>query len=147
MDKFTKTTEIDISAMNDMEDETPKKSKVGTVVALIVCLFVSLFIWVFVMETDTSLIEKEYDDISVTIKNNSNNFDITADAMSIAIKATRSDFADLKKQDIMIVLDASTITTAGKQNAQVDIQINSTGDGVYVVEKKVRTIEIDVVAK
>lgn len=147
MDKFTKTTEIDISAMNEMEDETPKKSKVGTIVALIVCLFVSLFIWIFVMETDTSLIEKTYDDVSVTIVNNINNFDITAEDMSVIIKATRSDFADLKKHDISVILDASSITSPGKQNAQVMIKVNSVGDGVYVLEKNVQTIEIDVVAK
>jgi hypothetical protein len=147
MDKFTKTTEIDISAMNEMEDETPKKSKVGTIVALIVCLFVSLFIWIFVMETDTSLIEKTYDDVSVTIVNNINNFDITAEDMSVIIKATRSDFADLKKHDISVILDASSITSPGKQNAKVMIKVNSVGDGVYVLEKNVQTIEIDVVAK
>ena len=143
MDKFTKTTEIDISAMVDMEDETPKKSKAGTIVALIVCLIVSLFIWVFVMETDSSLIEKTYDDISVTIINNTENLNITAEDVSVAIKATRSDFADLKKQDITAVLDASNVHISGKQMANVKITINST-NGVYVVEKDVIPIEIDV---
>ena len=143
MDKFTKTTEIDISAMVDMEDETPKKSTAGTIVALIVCLIVSLFIWVFVMETDSSLIEKTYDDISVTIVNNTENLNITAEDVSVAIKATRSDFADLKKQDITAVLDASNVHIPGKQMANVKIIINST-NGVYVVEKDVIPIEIDV---
>lgn len=147
MDKFTKTTEIDISAMNEMEDETPKKSRVGTIVALIVCLFVSLFIWIFVMETDTSLVEKDFENISVTIINNKNNFEITAEDITVAVKATRSDFADFKKQDIMVTLDASTVTLPGKQNAQIEIKINSTGDGVYIVEKCVRTIDINVSAK
>lgn len=146
MDKFTKTTEIDISAMVDMEDETPKKSKAGTIVALIVCLIVSLFIWVFVMETDSSLIEKTYDDISVTITNNTENLNITAEDVSVAIKATRSDFADLKKQDITAVLDASNVHISGKQMANVKIIINST-NGVYVVEKDVIPIEIDVTTK
>lgn len=143
MDKFTKTTEIDISAMVDMEDETPKKSKASTIIALVVCLIVSLLIWTFVMETDSSLIEKTYEEISVTVINNTENYNITAEDVSVAIKATRSDFADLKKQDIVVELDASEIHVMGTQIAKVKITINST-NGVYVVEKDVIPIEIDV---
>ena len=66
MDKFTKTTEIDISSMSAIEEDTPKSGKWGKIVALILCLLLSVIIWVYVMETDTSIKTKTIEDVRVT---------------------------------------------------------------------------------
>lgn len=109
MDKFTKTTEIDISAMTEMEDETPKKSNVGNVIAFISCLIFAIVIWLFVMEIDTSLQEREYNDISVekigdagyTVSGNLN--------VDVVLKGINKELADIDKDDIRVVLDFSKI--------------------------------------
>lgn len=108
MDKFTKTTEIDISAMNDMEDETPKKSNVGKIVAMIICLIASIFIWLLVMETDDTKIKKEYKDVSVVVVYDvgaqNQGYEIIPNTMDVTIEATRSDMADLSKDGITLTL-------------------------------------------
>ena len=64
MDKFTKTTEIDISTMHDvMEEETPKKNNFAKVIAIIISFIVfaraaivfRIFITVFVLPLKISL--------------------------------------------------------------------------------------------
>ncbi len=105
MDKFTKTTEIDISAMKDMEDETPKKSNVGKIIAMVICLIASIFIWLLVMEIDDTKIQKEYKDIAVQIvyeDSQNPEYEIVADKIDVTIEATRSDMADLSKEGITL---------------------------------------------
>ena len=106
MDKFTKTTEIDISAMKDIEDETPKKSNVGKIVAMVICLIASIFIWLLVMEIDDTKIQKEYKDITVQIADNSEydeyEFVLDKSKIDVVISATRSDMADLSKDKIIL---------------------------------------------
>ena len=51
MTKFTKTTEIDISAMQDViEEETPKRSKLSFVLPMIISVVLAFFIWIYVTE-------------------------------------------------------------------------------------------------
>ncbi len=109
MDKFTKTTEIDISAMTEMEDETPKKSNVGKVVAMIFCLILAIFIWLFVMEIDTSIQEREYKDISVE-KIGDAGYTVLGDlCVDVVLKGVSKELADISKDDIHVILDFSKI--------------------------------------
>ena len=137
MDKFTKTTEIDISAMTEMEDETPKKSSVGKIVAMICCLVFAIIIWLFVMEIDTSIHEKQYDDISVQVCNNNDKYDILGiDNMKIDVVLTgiNRELADINKEDIDIFLDISKIEQdieLGKQKSYpVVVQPKGAGETV-----------------
>ena len=109
MDKFTKTTEIDISAMTEMEDETPKKSNVGNVIAMICCLILAIIIWLFVMEIDTSIQEREFKDITVekisdagyTVSGNLN--------VNVVLTGVSNELASINKEDIHAILDFSDI--------------------------------------
>ena len=109
MDKFTKTTEIDISAMTEMEDETPKKSNVGNVIAMVCCLILAIFIWLFVMEIDTSIQQREYKDISVE-KIGYDAYTVSGDlSVDVVLTGISKELADINKDDIHVILDFSKI--------------------------------------
>ena len=113
MDKFTKTTEIDISNLSLMEEETPQKSKIGKVIAIIISLLLAVSVWVYVAETDQTSVEKEFDGVAVTVINNNEKFNITADNVSVVLVGTNSQLVDLKASDIVVIIDAEKVTKAG----------------------------------
>jgi hypothetical protein len=102
MDRFSKTTEIDTAeiAAATMEDDTPKKSKASNIIALVICILIAILVWVFVMETDTSLVEKQYRDVYVyaTVADTE-----AFDTMSIIVKSSRRNLIDLKSEDFKVV--------------------------------------------
>ncbi|MBE6674777.1 MAG: hypothetical protein E7596_06690 [Ruminococcaceae bacterium] len=113
MDKFTKTTEIDISNLSLMEEETPQKSKIGKVIAIIISLLLAVSVWVYVAETDQTSVEKEFDGVAVTVINNNEKFNITADNVSVVLVGTNSQLVDLKASDIVVIIDAEKVTKVG----------------------------------
>ncbi len=113
MDKFTKTTEIDISNMNLIEEEPPQKSKIGKIITIIVSLLLSITLWLYVIETDETKIDKEFDDIQVNIVNATEQFNITADNVSVVLTGTNSQLVDVEKSDIIVEIDAEEIKKSG----------------------------------
>ena len=96
MDKFTKTTEIDISAMHDvMEEETPKKNKAGKIVAIIFSLIAAICIWVYAAETNGS-IETDTYEVQATFDNELMDF-------YVYVSGTNSQLADFDAKDIVII--------------------------------------------
>ena len=125
MDKFSKTTEIDISEAMGMEDDTPKKSKKGKIIAIILSVLVAICIWLYVMQTDTTLYERDYKDIPVTVVN-ANGYDITvSDTVTGTIKGVRSTLADIKKSDITVRADASSVDSEGETELTLDCVLPS----------------------
>ena len=99
MDKFTKTTEIDISAMHDvMEDDTPKKNRVGKIIAIIISLIVAIGIWIYATETNGS-IETDTYEVQVTID------DMVLDFYA-RVSGTNSQLADFDASKIVITKSA-----------------------------------------
>ena len=113
MDKFTKTTEVDISNMNIVEEEPPQKSKAGKIITIIISLFLSITLWLYVTETDQTKIEKEFNDIQVNIVNATEQFNITADNVNVVLMGTNSQLVDVEKGDIIVEIDAEQITKSG----------------------------------
>lgn len=113
MDKFTKTTEIDISQMSLIEEEPPQKSKVGRIITIIISLILSVTLWLYVTETDDTKIEKEFNDIQVNIVNVTEQFNITADNVSVVLTGTNSQLVDIEKDDIIVEIDAEQIDKSG----------------------------------
>ena len=146
MEKFTKTTEIDISAMNEMEDETPKKSNVGNIIAIIVCLIASIFIWLYVMETDSSLVTKTYKDIDVKVEGTLEGYEIINSKVDVEIKATKSDLADLSKDEIRVVLEANDVKDELDQKVSVKVYIASEDKGEWIIANQ-KEITVQVVKK
>ena len=139
MDKFTKTTEIDISAMKDMEDETPKKSNVGKIVAMVICLIASIFIWLLVMEIDDTTVKKEFKDISVQIiyddGQQNPDYEIIVDKMDVTVEATRSDMADLSRDGIVLTLHIPKNFSyeEGEHTLTVKPTISGYGEGAWIM--------------
>lgn len=95
MDKFTKTTEIDISSMNDsMEEATPKKNKSSKIIAMILSLVVAFGIWVYVLETDTTVVKDLYENIPV--------IGMTDVYVNVWVEGTNSQLADVKAEYIEV---------------------------------------------
>ena len=140
MEKFTKTTEIDISAMNEIEDEAPKKSNVGNVIAIIVCLLLAILIWVFVIETDDSLTSKVY---KVNVTDTVDGYEIVNTSINVEIRATRSDLADLSKDEIIVTIDKTALNKEiDTQKLPVKVQIESSDEGEWIVVSNNLSVQI-----
>ena len=136
MDKFTKTTSTDISSMHTVEEETPNISKVGKVVAFIICLLLAVSFWVYVSETSTETYEKDFDDVPVVIINSNEQFNIQADSVDVVITATKSQFADLSNESIIVEIDAGNITSGGEYSVEIKKAYIDGEADIKVVPKK-----------
>lgn len=140
MEKFTKTTEIDISAMNEIEDEAPKKSNVGNVIAIIVCLLLAILIWVFVIETDDSLTSKVY---KVNVTDTVDGYEIVNTSINVEIRATRSDLADLSKDEIIVMIDKTALNKEiDTQKLPVKVHIESSDEGEWIVVSNDLSVQV-----
>jgi hypothetical protein len=140
MEKFTKTTEIDISAMNEIEDEAPKKSNVGNVIAIIVCLLFAILIWVFVIETDDSLTSKVY---KVNVTDTVDGYEIVNTSINVEIRATRSDLADLSKDEIIVMIDKTALNKEiDTQKLPVKVHIESSDEGEWIVVSNNLSVQV-----
>ena len=99
MDKFSKTTEIDISDAMGMEDDTPKKSIKWKVVAIVMSVLIAICIWLYVMQTDTALYDREYKNVSVTVVNADGYDVVVSDTVTVKLRGTKSNLADIKFND------------------------------------------------
>lgn len=120
MDKFSKTTEIDISDAMGMEDDTPKKSIKWKVIAIIMSVIVAICIWLYVMQTDTALYDREYKNIPVTVVN-ATDYEVTScQTVTVKLRGMKSTLADIKKSDIVVRADASSVTSEGEAELHVE---------------------------
>lgn len=107
MDKFTKTTEIDISAMHDvMEEETPKKNKAGKIIAIIISLIAAICIWVYATEKNGK-IETDTYEVQETFENEALDF-------CVYVSGTESQLADFDASKIVIIRNADGSYSAEK---------------------------------
>ncbi|MBQ9744666.1 MAG: hypothetical protein IJW19_06025 [Clostridia bacterium] len=147
MDKFSRTTEIDTAGvLNAIEQDTPKKSRRGNIIALIICILAAIFIWAYVTDTDATIDEKEYRDINVSVESSQYNVEVKT-VVNVTLKGTKSDLVDVKRSEIKIVVSADQIHKEGEYkvpitcylddavNADVEI-IPSTGYVTVSVKKK-----------
>ncbi len=111
MDKFTRTTEMDISAMHEVKEAAPKKNRIGSIVAIVFCLFIAVIIWLYAMEVDVAMHTREYNDVSVELIGNAD-YDISGDLnVDVVLVGANSNLVDIKKDDIRVVLDFSKINS------------------------------------
>ena len=114
MDKFSRTTEIDTAGvLNAIEEDTPKKSRRGNIIALAICILVAIFIWAYVMDTDPEIIEQEFKNVTVTFENENYNYTVTTQ-VNVVIKGTRNKVVDISKSDIILVARVGDIQAPGE---------------------------------
>ena len=106
MDKFTKTTEGELSNVNMVEEEAPKEGKKGKIIAIIISLLLAIVAWLYVVETDETIVEKEFNDIAVVILDNSEQFNIIADNVSVTLCGTNSRLVDIDPSKIVVKVNA-----------------------------------------
>lgn len=140
MDRFSKTTEIDTAeiAAATMEDDTPKKSKVTNIIALVLCLLIAVVVWVFVMETDTNYIEKNFDSVSVYADITNEN---PVDKVDIVITGIRKNVIDIDNDDIKLVLLSDGgydvyLSEDKSQDFVAELQINPNDEIFVTVRRK-----------
>ena len=124
MDKFSRTTEIDTAGvLNAIEQDAPKKSRKGNIIALILCVLAAVCIWLYVMDTDTQIVEKVYVDVPVIVEGS--DFDVDVKTMvDITLRGTKGDLVDVKRSEIKIVVKSDVIkekVAYGKMLTEVPI--------------------------
>lgn len=108
MTKFTKTTEIDISAMQDIiEEETPKRSKLSLVLPIIISIVLAFFIWIYVTENSDDVKKKTF-----TVQ--APNEEIT---LYIEVEGTYSALADINEDSFEIEKDGDSYKATIKSSA------------------------------
>ena len=124
MTKFTKTTEIDISAMHDViEEETPKRSKLSFILPIIISIVLAFFVWIYVTENSDDVKKKTFTSVAVP------NEEIT---LNIEVEGTYSALADIdqdsfeitKKDDEYVVEIKSTASDKAKTASVISYEIN-----------------------
>ena len=109
MTKFTKTTEIDISAMHEViEEETPKKSKLSLILPIIISIVLAFFIWIYVTKNSSDVKTKTITGVSVP------NEEITLD---IEVEGTFSALADINENSFEIKKDGEEYVATIKSSA------------------------------
>lgn len=147
MDKFTKTTEMDISAINEIEEKSPKKNKLGSIVSIVFCLLIAIIIWLFAMENDTTEYTRAFDDIPVNVVG-SEGYEITGDYLyvDVILVGVNKDLADINKDDISVTLDIDKIKdniSNTESDYLVDVSLAS-GDLEERVKAKDTTVRLKI---
>ena len=138
MDKFTKTTEVDISNMNLVEDDTPQKSKIGKIIAIITSLILAVAAWVYVMETDETIIEQEFKDINVTIVGNTDKYNITAEKVNVVLLGTHSQLVDVDPSKIVVTVNAMSQYKDTVTECLATVSYSDEELGVEVKDKSIK---------
>lgn len=140
MDRFSRTTEIDTAeiAAATMEDDTPKKSKVSSIIALVICILIAIIVWAFVMETDTNYIEKDFNGIHVYSSILDTN---PIDEVDVVVVGVRKNVIDIKPSDIKLVLDDkgdynAYLCESKKEIFIAEVEVNKNDEIVVTVRKK-----------
>ena len=98
MPKNTNSTEVDISSMQSVVEETPKKSKMGVVIPIVLSLLIAFGIWLFATEKSTDLHTKTYEAIVV----DTNGIPLENETVKVDAKGTYSQLADMKNKYIIV---------------------------------------------
>lgn len=114
MDKFTKTTEVDIPNTATVEDEAPQKSKTGKIIAAVACVLLAIVAWIYVVETDDTKVEKVFDGVEVVVLDSSDDYVIKTDKVSVTLVGTNSQLVDVDASKIIVKVNALKKQNDGK---------------------------------
>ena len=142
MDKFTKTTEVDISNMGLIEEDTPQKSKAGKIIAIVISLLLSISIWLYVVETDKTEVEEVYENIVVHVLNEPDGYKVKAENVTVILTGTNSKLVDIDEADIIVEIKADNLTEEDTIVTEYKAYIN--GEVEPSVEVKVKSNKIKV---
>ena len=104
MDRFTKTTEGELSNVNMVEEEAPKKSRASKIVAIIVSFVLAVSAWLYVINDSTG--EMEFTNIKVTVLDETEKFNIVADDVSVTLCGTYGQLVEIDPSKIIVKVKA-----------------------------------------
>ena len=128
MDRFSKTTEIDVSNSTNIEDNTPRKRIITSIIAIVICLIISLGVWLYVVEIDNELRTKSYSNISVY------SGETVVETVNLDLNGIRRQLIDISKSDIRIEKNADeyVITLLNDEKSVYNVKFNSFESGTIV---------------
>ncbi len=133
MDKFSRTTEIDTAGvLNAIEQDTPKKSRRGNIIALIICIIVAIGIWAYVMYTDPEIHEKEFNDIKVTCESEDYTVEVLDD-VDVVLKGTNISITEVSKSDIKVVILKKEIVGTGEYRVDIKCFIENQDNEIEII--------------
>lgn len=124
MTKFTKTTEIDISAMHDViEEETPKRSKLSFILPIIISIVLAFFVWIYVTENSDDVKKKTFTSVHVPGEEITLNIEVEGTYSALA-DIDQDSFEITKKDDEYVVEIKSTASDNAKTASVISYEIN-----------------------
>ncbi len=146
MDKFSRTTEIDTAGvLSAIEEDAPKKSRKGNIIALIICILVAIFIWAYVVDTDPELHEKKFTEIEVSFENTDYNVTVKT-RINVTLKGTTSDLVDVSRSEISVIIPAGYINGEGEYKVPIICDLDAHITNVEIIPS-VTEVLIQVTAK
>ena len=146
MDKFSRTTEIDTAGvLSAIEEETPKKSRRGNIIALIICVFVAIFIWAYVVDTNPEITSIEFSNVEVAVQSNTYDVEIKTQ-VDVTVKGTVNDSVDISRSDIIVFIPTEKINIEGTYTVPIVCEIRHPNDNVQI-ETSVSLVLVQVTKK
>lgn len=141
MDKFTKTNEGELSNVNMVEEEAPKEGKAGKIIAIVVSFILAIVAWLYVVGTDDTIVEKEFSDVAVVILDKSEQFNITADNVSVTLCGTNSQLVEIDPAKIVVKVSALS-QRKGNETRYYAYSNEIFYDGDETVTPKEKTVKV-----
>ena len=146
MDKFSRTTEIDTAGvLSAIEEETPKKSRRGNIIALVICVLVAIFIWAYVVDTNPEITSIEFSNVEVAVQSDEYNV-VLKTQVDITVSGTISDIVDINRSDISVYISTESINIEGTYAVPIVCKLATPNENVEI-ESSVSLVLIQVTKK
>ena len=146
MDKFSRTTEIDTAGvLSAIEEETPKKSRRGNIIALVICVLVAIFIWAYVVDTNPEISSIEFSNVEVAVQSDEYNV-VLKTQVDITVSGTISDIVDINRSDISVYISTESINIEGTYAVPIVCKLATPNENVEI-ESSVSLVLIQVTKK
>ena len=146
MDKFSRTTEIDTAGvLSAIEEETPKKSRRGNIIALVICVLVAIFIWAYVVDTNPEITSIEFSNVEVAVQSDEYNV-VLKTQVDITVSGTISDVVDISRSDISVYISTESINIEGTYAVPIVCKLATPHENVEI-ESSVSLVLVQVTKK
>ena len=146
MDKFSRTTEIDTAGvLSAIEEETPKKSRRGNIIALVICVIVAIFICAYVVDTNPEITSIEFSNVEVAVQSDEYNV-VLKTQVDITVSGTISDIVDINRSDISVYISTESINIEGTYAVPIVCKLATPNENVEI-ESSVSLVLIQVTKK
>ena len=128
-----------------------KYSRRSTIITMALCVIASFVLWLYVMEVDSPVWENEYSTVKVEVRTTApdgtdSGFSAMTGGVSqvvdVVLRGRKTVLSSLKADDIVAYVDASAVTTAGKDTYPVKVDAPN-GTSLVSCEPSELTVYLD----